>query len=53
LLFAEQSTKLLSKTERDKVMEITTSWEEKGIEKGRQQGEFQLILRQLNGALDR
>jgi hypothetical protein len=35
----EEETKKLPKKEREKVMEITTSWEEKGIEIGLKQGE--------------
>lgn len=54
LLFEQQAAKLLDRTEQDKVMELTTSWKEEGIEIGRQEGrqeglqrECQLILRQL------
>jgi len=50
LLFEQQAATLLGKTEQTKVMELTTSWKEEGIEIGRQEGrqrECQLILRQL------
>ena len=35
-------------SEQEVVMEIFTSWMERGIEQGRQQGEVALIMRQLN-----
>ena len=35
-------------SEQEVVMEIVTSWIERGIEQGRQQGEVALIMRQLN-----
>ena len=35
-------------SEQEVVMEIVTSWMERGIEQGRQQGEVALIMRQLN-----
>jgi hypothetical protein len=50
LLFKQQATTLLDRTEQTKVMEITTSWQEKGIEIGRQEGlrrERRLIVRMM------
>ena len=54
LLFEQQAITLLDTTEQAKVMELTTSWEEKGIEIGRREGqqeglqrERRLILRML------
>jgi len=45
----------LGLTQEEQVMEIVTSWMEKGIERGleqgKQQGEINLILRQLNRRL--
>ena len=50
LLFEQESAKLLDRAEQARVMELTTSWEEKGIEKGLKEGlhrECQLVVRQL------
>jgi predicted transposase YdaD len=50
LLFEQERVKLPDRTEQSKVMELTTSWKEEGIEigrrEGRQEGWRQLILRQ-------
>ncbi len=46
----------LGPQEREGVMEIVTSWMERGLEKGLEQGERRLLLRQLRkqvGRLDR
>jgi predicted transposase YdaD len=43
--------KSLGRVEEEKVMEIVTSWMEKGIEQGRQQGETSLVIRQLKRRL--
>ncbi len=37
--------------EQEQIMEITTSWEQKGIAKGLQEGQIVTILRQLNRKL--
>jgi predicted transposase YdaD len=37
--------------EQEQIMEITTSWEQKGILKGRQEGQGNTILRLLNRKL--
>ena len=37
--------------DKEQIMAITTSWEEKGIIKGRQEGQIATILRQLNRKL--
>ncbi len=59
LIFKAQADTLLNRTERTKVMELTTSWKEEGREQGRQQGrqegraegwqegQVQVLLRQL------
>jgi len=55
LLFEKEAGKVLDRNEQSKVMELTTSWKEEGIEIGRQEGRqegrreeaCQLILRQL------
>lgn len=38
----------IESSQQEVVMEIVTSWMERGIEQGRQQGEVALIMRQLN-----
>jgi predicted transposase YdaD len=54
LIFTQEAASLLSATEQSKVMELTTSWKEEGMEIGRQEGrqeglqrEQQFILRLL------
>ncbi len=47
LLFQEQTDRLLNRTERNKVMELTTSWKEEGRQEGRQEGRVDVVLRQL------
>ncbi len=43
----EQELKQASLLEEEKVMEIVTTWMEKGIEQGLKQGENHIIIRQL------
>ncbi len=50
MLFREEAARVLDETEKASIMELTTSWTEKGIEIGRQEGreqERQLLLRML------
>jgi Domain of unknown function (DUF4351) len=51
LLFEAQADRILNRTERIKVMELTTSWKEEGRqegrEEGRHEGEVEIVLRQL------
>ena len=41
LLFQAQADRLLNRTEKSKVMELTTSWKEEGLQEGREQGREQ------------
>jgi Domain of unknown function (DUF4351) len=51
LLFEAQADTILNRTERTKVMELTTSWKEEGRqegrEEGRHEGQVEMALRQL------
>jgi len=51
LLFQAQADRLLNRTEKSKVMELTTSWKEEGLQEGREQGRQEerlaLVLRLL------
>jgi len=46
LIFREQ-TDTLEEKEKDKVMELTTSWKEEGIREGIREGSQQVVFRQL------
>ena len=46
LLFEQQAIALLDTTEQARVMELTTSWEEKGIEIGRREGQKEGLERE-------
>jgi hypothetical protein len=47
LLFEQEADTLLERSEKVKVMELTTSWKEEGIIEGRREESQQLVLRQL------
>jgi hypothetical protein len=51
LLFEADADRILNRSERTKVMELTTSWKEEGRregrQEGRQEGQVQVVLRQL------
>ena len=48
LLFNAQADTLLTRKEKTKVMELTTSWKEEGLRQGRQEGRRQVVLRLLH-----